>query len=51
MAWLAPSTRDKAVTAVWAAEFTSADNGGPKLGKPQEVPMAGEAGPPAWGSF
>jgi hypothetical protein len=51
VAWLAPSTEDKAVLAVWVAEFTSADDGGPRLGTPQEVPMGGKAGPPAWGSF
>jgi hypothetical protein len=51
VAWQAPSKEHKSVLAVWVAEFTSAEHGGPRLGTPQEVPMGGKAGPPAWGSF
>ena len=48
--WLAPSRQDKAQQAVWTAVFEISPDGRPSLGKPEQLPMSGTPGAPAWGS-
>ena len=50
VAWLAPSSEDEGRQAVWTASFSVSASGQPKLGKPEQLPMTGTPGSPAWGT-